>query len=100
MSTALAVVGRTGRWLWRHGTTVAAYQRTAMDIVNTPAEVAKTQAVRVADVFVIGPLMVFGGLTMPCRPLGWLLVAFGVGTVVYNGRNYRANQRNAQFAAQ
>lgn len=52
---------------------------------------AKAQWVRLADVFVVGPLMVAGGLAMHRRgsPFwGILLSAFGVGTVVYNGRNW------------
>jgi hypothetical protein len=50
----------------------------------------KTQLVRIADVFLIGPAMVAGGLELTdTRPrLGWFLVASGVATVVYNARNY------------
>ena len=57
-------------------------------------EEIKAQWVRIADVFVIGPLMVLGGLymTAKARPLGKTagvaLAAFGVATVWFNGRNY------------
>jgi len=50
----------------------------------------KTQWIRLADVFAIGPLMVYGGYRLSSREkvLGWLLAALGVGTVAYNGKNY------------
>lgn len=49
----------------------------------------KPQAVRVADVFLIGPAMIWAGLDIsPPRWLRWGLVAAGVGTIVYNARNY------------
>jgi uncharacterized membrane protein YidH (DUF202 family) len=50
-----------------------------------------TQLVRMADVFVIGPLMTYGGLRMMKsgeKLLGLTLAAFGLATVVYNGVNY------------
>ena len=50
----------------------------------------KAQPVRLADVFIIGPLMVWGGLSLakkhPRR--GGALALMGVGTVLYNGNNY------------
>lgn len=54
-------------------------------------ELVKSQTVRLWDVWVIGPVMVCAALRLPKqdRTLAWLLGAFGVGTVVYNARNYR-----------
>lgn len=47
----------------------------------------KTQAIRLLDVFLIGPLMLWGGLRL--RGVGgYTLAAFGVATVLYNGRNF------------
>lgn len=50
----------------------------------------KTQDIRIADVLVIGPLMVWGGMKLrdeyPAQ--GVLLALFGVGTVIYNADNY------------
>ena len=50
----------------------------------------KTQNIRLADVFAIGPLMVWGGMKLrEDNPLlGPALAALGVATVWYNGRNY------------
>lgn len=54
----------------------------------------KAQWVRIADVFVIGPLMVLGGVFMVSKAgtvgkiAGGTLAAFGVATVWFNGRNY------------
>jgi hypothetical protein len=54
-------------------------------------EVVKSQGIRVLDVFVIGPLMVWGGLKLRREHAagGALLALFGVATVLYNARNYR-----------
>ena len=55
----------------------------------------KSQTVRKLDVWVIGPLMVWGGLAVAgrnprtCRLAGLALAAFGVSTVIYNYRNHR-----------
>ncbi len=51
----------------------------------------KAQWVRVADVFVIGPLMLWAGLELgerkhPAR--GTALALIGLATVAYNGLNY------------
>lgn len=49
----------------------------------------KPQAVRIADVFIIGPAMIWAGLDRtPPRWLRWGMLAAGVATIVYNGRNY------------
>jgi hypothetical protein len=47
----------------------------------------KAQWVRLADVFFIGPLMIWGGLKIKGVG-GYTLAALGAGTIVYNGRNY------------
>jgi hypothetical protein len=52
---------------------------------------AKSQWVRLVDVFVIGPLMVWGGvrLARSRHPIaGGSLATFGAATVIYNARNY------------
>jgi hypothetical protein len=61
----------------------------------SPGEVSKTQAVRVMDVLIIGPLMMLGGAALrQTQPvLGSGLMLFGVTTTVYNARNFtRANE--------
>ncbi len=51
---------------------------------------SKTQTIRLLDVFVIGPVMVWGGMKLQRRhPLGGgALALFGVSTVLYNWANY------------
>lgn len=50
----------------------------------------KPQTVRLLDVFVIGPVMIAGGNAWAAKnpAAGMLLALFGVGTVIYNGKNY------------
>lgn len=55
----------------------------------------KAQSVRLLDVFVFGPVMLWAGLQRGALP-PWArhaLIALGIGTVVYNGRNYLAIER-------
>lgn len=54
------------------------------------SETAKAQSIRVLDVAVIGPLMIWGGWTLRRKtPLaGTALAFFGLTTVLYNARNY------------
>ena len=61
----------------------------------------KPQSVRLADVFFIGPLMVWGGLELREEyPLwGWTLALLGGATVVYNGYNYMQRRNEDQFVA-
>ena len=51
---------------------------------------AKSQVVRLADVFLIGPLMMYGGMKgegmHQAARFGLLL--FGFGTIAFNGRNW------------
>ena len=50
----------------------------------------KTQTIRLADVFLIGPLMIWGGAELADRyPVrGHVLALFGIATIGYNARNY------------
>lgn len=50
----------------------------------------KTQGIRLADVFLIGPLMMWGGAELAERhPVrGHVLALFGLATIGYNARNY------------
>ena len=54
-------------------------------------ETAKAQGVRIADVVLIGPLMIWGGArTIPKNPVpGIALTLFGMGTIIFNWVNYR-----------
>jgi hypothetical protein len=61
---------------------------------------SKSQWVRVVDVFVIGPLMVWAGVKLArqrYRVAGASLAVLGVATVAFNARNYldtRATQHD------
>lgn len=52
----------------------------------------KPQPIRILDVFIIGPVMLAGGRALYARRplLGGALMAFGVGTIAYNARNWFA----------
>lgn len=58
--------------------------------ISTTTEVQKSQDVRLFDVLVLGPFMV--GVALASRPstlLRVLLGVAGVGTILYNLRNYQ-----------
>lgn len=50
----------------------------------------KTQVIRLADVGLVGPLMIWaGGKTASENPVpGMALLLFGIGTIVFNASNY------------
>jgi len=50
-------------------------------------EYGKAQWIRVADVFLIGPLMIWGGARAGGL-LGLTLGGLGAATIVFNGRNW------------
>ena len=64
-------------------------------------EAEKTQAIRLADVFLIGPVMMYAGLgkRMP-EMLRLALFAFGALTIIYNGANYLALKRGNENVTQ
>jgi|SRR3989304_5085388 len=66
---------------------------------ETITEVSKSQYVRLADVFIIAPVLIYAG-TFKQLPK-WLrvaLIGFGVATAVYNAKNFLANRSNLQEA--
>tara|TARA_R100000005_G_C4955463_1_gene174169 strand:- start:374 stop:580 length:207 start_codon:yes stop_codon:yes gene_type:complete len=57
-------------------------------------QVVKTQRIRLIDVFVLGPLMVYASTVIPKRHATTkaAMAVFGVSTIVYNWRNYQKVQ--------
>ena len=50
------------------------------------------QSVRLADVFLIGPIVIYAGFKIGLKSwLGMALILIGLGTIVYNGVNYLKN---------
>lgn len=52
----------------------------------------KSQTVRLADVFFIGPVMVVGGARLG-GVLGNVLAVLGIATIAYNGNNWLTQRR-------
>jgi hypothetical protein len=59
----------------------------------------KTQRIRLADVFLIGPIMIYAGLKLreSDPTLGHVLAGLGSSTFVYNGRNWLKQQRHGRL---
>lgn len=57
----------------------------------------KAQWIRLADVFFIGPLMIYGGLNLRRQQSipGNTLTLLGMGTILYNGYNYLQLKKSA-----
>jgi len=52
------------------------------------------QIVRLADVFLIGPFLIFAGTRKELpQNIRFGLIAVGIGTIAYNGYNYLKNAR-------
>jgi len=54
----------------------------------------KTQTIRILDVVVIGPTMIYAGAIKSTLPTWskWALIGFGAATIVYNANNYLKNK--------
>jgi len=64
---------------------------------ETVTEVSKSQNIRLIDVFVLAPIMVYAG-TFKSLPT-WVrisLIGMGVATAFYNGKNFLENRKNLQ----
>lgn len=49
----------------------------------------KTQTIRLVDVFLLGPFMIwFGAKADMPEWARWTMIAAGAGTILYNGTNY------------
>lgn len=56
----------------------------------------KSQLVRLADVFVFGPLMIAAARSQRSTYFRTALTLIGLGTIIYNGANYLQNVRAQQ----
>jgi hypothetical protein len=62
---------------------------------TTTSEYRKSQKVRLIDVFVIAPILIYAGVRKETP--NWLrgsLIAIGAATMYYNAKNYRVNKKN------
>lgn len=49
----------------------------------------KAQTVRLFDVLILGPVMVWAGFRLAPHPIGKFITLAGVGTMAYNLENYQ-----------
>ena len=53
----------------------------------------KTQTIRLLDVFVLGPFMIWAATQLRNENARVAMLAAGVGTIVYNWENYKVAER-------
>ena len=63
--------------------------------MTTPGD--KSQAVRLLDVFVFGPLMLVAARDQQSKYFASALTLIGLGTIVYNGVNYLQHRESDQL---
>jgi hypothetical protein len=64
---------------------------------ETIQEYQKSQNIRLLDVFLIGPIMIYAGTHKQLAPwVRFSLLVFGAATIYYNAKNYMVNNRNEQ----
>ena len=54
----------------------------------------KSQAIRLVDVFLLGPFMVWAAFSQMRGLPGAVMAAAGVATIIFNGRNYLEVERS------
>lgn len=64
-----------------------------LKLVNISEE-KQTQAIRLADVFIVGPVLIYASTfnSLP-KPLRFMLFIIGLATILYNGNNYLKNRK-------
>ena len=62
------------------------------NVPSTIQEVQKSQFLRVIDVLVLGPLIIFASTKIKDRPLQYALIASGALIIANNLRNYLKNK--------
>lgn len=64
--------------------------------ISTSKEISKSQNIRLLDVLFIGPFMIY--ISKKAKGLNkiesFTLLALGVATIYYNGKNYIKNKKN------
>ena len=63
----------------------------------TITEVSKSQTIRLIDVFVIAPILIYAGVQYRKELPKWLsisLIVIGGATFYYNGKNYLETRKN------
>ena len=59
----------------------------------------KAQGVRLIDVFLLGPAMIYAGSRLKNRNMAIFLALSGIGTILFNGANYaRIEQLKRELA--
>lgn len=58
------------------------------DLLKHFQAMEKAQGVRLIDVFLLGPAMIYAGARLKNRNMALLLAVSGVGTILFNGANY------------
>lgn len=60
----------------------------------TVKEISKSQSVRLIDIFLIGPFLIYTGTQSKIsKTSSTLLIGIGAATIFYNGKNYLANKK-------
>jgi hypothetical protein len=62
---------------------------------TSPQELSKSQTIRLVDVFLIAPFLVFIGLKkgLLSKTEKYIVILIGVATLYYNGKNYLKNRQ-------
>ena len=57
-------------------------------------EYQKSQNIRLADMFLIGPFLIYVGTKKELsQPIKLALIGIGIATIIYNGNNYLKNKQ-------
>ena len=64
------------------------------EVQSTVTEIQKSQNIRLLDVFIIAPILIYAGSKKELpKPLRISLYMIGIATAYYNGKNYLSNKK-------
>ncbi len=56
------------------------------------SEISKSQSIRLIDVVLLGPFMIYAGTKLPTRTMQTTMIVAGILTITYNLNNYLKNK--------
>ena len=67
------------------------------DLIIANAGLAKGQLIRLVDMALLGPGLIWAGTQQKTAALRWFLILAGVGTITYNYTNYASHCAAADY---
>jgi cellobiose-specific phosphotransferase system component IIB len=66
---------------------------------STIQEIQKSQFVRIIDIALLGPFMIYAGKKLPTKIMQSTMIVAGILTITYNLNNFIKNKKNTTISS-